>query len=229
MISVIIPTLNEAAHLPLLLDYLQHVPHQKLITEIIVSDGNSTDGTAGIATGFHVHSLCVEKAGRSHQMNEAAKIAQGKILYFLHADSFPPKDFAQAIVTQVENGYPAGCFRLKFDYPHWFLRFNAWFTRFNITWFRFGDQSLFITRALFFSIGQFRKDHCILEDQEIIQRINSTSRFVVIPKYIITSARKYRQVGVYKLQGIYLYLYTLYRVGVHQSVLLKKYHQLIHD
>lgn len=42
----------------------------------------------------------------------------------------------------------SGCFRLPFDYEHWFLKTNCWFTRFDVNEVRFGDQSLFITKKV---------------------------------------------------------------------------------
>lgn len=227
MISIIIPTLNEASHLPALLHYLKRVPFNQFITEIIVSDGNSTDNTMQVAEDFGIRSLKVNTSSRALQMNAAARIARGQILYFLHVDSFPPKDFANEIIRHVENGCSSGCFRMQFDHHHWFLKLNAWFTRFNIDLFRFGDQSLFISRDMFFSIGQFREDHLLLEDQEIINRIRKAGHFQVIPRYITTSARKYLHIGIYKLQAIYFYLNTLYQFGIDQPRLEKKYRQLI--
>lgn len=227
MISIIIPTLNEAKNLPYLLMYLRRVPFIENISEIIVSDGNSSDNTVEVAESFGVTIVRNAKSGRAHQMNAGANAASGDILYFLHADSLPPRDFANEIRNHFEDGYFGGCFRLQFDHQHWFLRMNAWFTRFSPTWFRFGDQSLFISRNLFKSIGGFREDHILLEDQEIIKRIKAAGKFVVIPRYITTSARKYLDNGIYRLQWIYYYIFALYSFGVSQALLNKTYRQLI--
>ena len=47
-------------------------------------------------------------------MNLGAKFAKGHILYFLHADSFPPKNFDKLIVNEVKKSNEAGCFIMKF-------------------------------------------------------------------------------------------------------------------
>jgi rSAM/selenodomain-associated transferase 2 len=207
--------------------YLKRVPYIELISEIIVSDGNSNDDTVEMAESFGVKVIRNTQRGRAHQMNVAAKEASGDILYFLHADSLPPKDFANEIVHYYQLGHRSGCFRLQFDHAHWFLTLNAWFTRFNMNVFRFGDQSLFMEKELFNSIGGFREDHILLEDQEIISRSQSSGNFTVIPRYITTSARKYINNGVIRLQCIYFYIYTLYRFGVSQTQLVREYHKLI--
>jgi rSAM/selenodomain-associated transferase 2 len=228
MISVIIPTLNEAESLPKLLRYLKDISSAALISEVIVSDGNSSDETIEIATSYGALVVSNEIAGRARQMNAAAKIARGKILYFLHADSIPPKHFAEQIVKTCTTSASGGCFRLRFDFPHWFLRLNAWFTRFNWNAIRFGDQSLFVLQTVFSEIGGFREDHLVLEDQEIICRIKTKGKFVVVPMYITTSARKYRKNGIYRLQFAFYYIYFLYRLGVAQPLLVHHYKRLIH-
>ena len=81
-------------------------------------------------------------------MNAGAKAATGSILYFLHADSFPPKNFDQHIINEVEKGNSAGCFRLKFDSNHWWLRLASWLTQFRWRACRGGDQSQFITKKI---------------------------------------------------------------------------------
>ncbi len=227
MISVIIPTLNDARSLPPLLIYLKRLPFFERISEIIVSDGNSEDDTVRIAESFEVKVIHNAKSGRALQMNAGARAATGSVLYFLHADSLPPRDFVNEIENYYHQGYVGGCFRLQFDHQHWFLRLNAWFTRFNVNLFRFGGQSLFVTRQLFELIGGFREDHVVLEDREIIGRIKAAGKFVVVPRYITTSARKYLDNGIYRLQGVYYYMFALYTFGVSQGIMQKAYQHLM--
>jgi rSAM/selenodomain-associated transferase 2 len=194
--------------------------------EIIVSDGGSSDNTVALAEEFKVRVIKGLK-GRAKQMNAAARHAQGEILYFLHADSRTPSDFIGKIVQANARGYQAGCFRLRFDWNHWFLKLNAWFTRFDINAVRFGDQSLFITKKLFDQIGGFREDYTIMEDQEIVNRITRNESFTVLSDFIITSARKYRINGAYRMQIIFFYIYFAYAFGASQETLQKIYCRLI--
>jgi hypothetical protein len=160
-------------------------------------------------------------------MNYGASLASAPVLYFLHADSYPPPGFWQDITKAVGQGFNSGCYQLAFDDPHPFLRFNAWFTRFDINAIRFGDQSLFVSKEVFLQAGGFREDLIVMEDQEIIGRIRKVARFKVLPGKVTTSARKYRENGYYKLQGIFFLIYFLYQLGVPQEKLVKLYKRLI--
>jgi rSAM/selenodomain-associated transferase 2 len=225
-ISIIIPTYNESEYLSKLLNFLHSDSDSKAITEIIISDGRSTDDTLDIARRFKT-TVVSTSLGRAMQLNAGAKNSSGDILYFLHADSIPPPTFVRQILKAHSRGYRAGCFRLRFDWDHWFLKANAWFTRFNISAFHFGDQSLFVTKKLFDRIGGFREDHVIMEDQEIICRILKHSKFKVIPDYVTTSARKYRKNGPYRMQGIFYYIYMAHVFGASQKALEGLYQRLI--
>ena len=162
-------------------------------------------------------------------MNAGAAIAKGEIFFFLHADTIPPTSCFQDIVAVYSQGYLAGSYRLSFDYDHWFLRFNCWFTKFNFTPFRFGDQGLFIDKKLFRKIRGFNSELIILEDQEIVWRIHQFTKFKIFEKSVITSARKYLFIGIFRLQVIFLVIYFLYLIGVDQDHLVRLYTRMIHD
>jgi rSAM/selenodomain-associated transferase 2 len=227
MISVVIPAFNEAASLPVLIDAIR----QRAIgyvSEIIVCDGNSTDETVEVARRAGVSVEVSPERGRARQMNAGAAKAKGDVLYFLHADTLPPQGFDTDIIAALQGeATQGGCFRLKFDHDHWFLRLNAWFTRFNIDAIRFGDQSLFVRSRTFWDIGGFREDYIVMEDQEIISRIKSKGKFQVLRKRVTTSARKYHANGIFRLQFIYFYIYALYRLGYPQSELVTRYRELV--
>jgi len=53
--------------------------------------------------------------GRAKQMNFGASQSNGEILYFVNADAIPPKGYGEAILQATQEGFPIGCFRLKFD------------------------------------------------------------------------------------------------------------------
>lgn len=198
-ISVIIPVLNEEAHLGQLISFLRENSTIGNILEILVVDGGSTDLTVSHAENYRVIVLHSKK-GRAKQMNLGAKQAKGDILYFLHADTFPPKNFDSFIVNAISKEKAAGCFQMKFDSKNWLLRFFAWFTRYNHKICRGGDQSLFISRELFNRTQGFNEDYMIFEDNEFIGRLYKRTNFIILPNHVKTSARKYRKAGVVRLQ-----------------------------
>ncbi len=226
MISVIIPAYNEEAHIKITIQRLWDNDKQNLILEIIVCDGGSVDNTIAIAQSVGVAVIQSPK-GRAKQMNAGASIAQCAILYFFHADSIPPQRFTTHILDAYKAGATSGCFRLAFDYDHWFLKTNVWFTRFNVNAVRFGDQSLFVTKNVFQMAGGFREDLLMMEDQEIIHRIKKHGKFKVMNYYVITSARKYLDNGILRMQGIFYRIWAMYYLGYSQQEMLKVHRRLI--
>ncbi len=220
-ISIVIPILNEAETISKLLQHLTTHSSKENIADIIIVDGGSLDGSQDIVKSFtfsdHTYgsnetnplSIRLEhsKKGRARQMNVGAKASSGNILYFLHADSFPPKHFDQLIIDEIEKGNHAGCFKMKFDDDHWWLRLAGWLTQFRWRACRGGDQSQFITKSLFESLGKFNESFIIYEDNDLINKLYAIDKFVVIQEWLTTSARRYENNGIWKLQ---YHFWTIY-------------------
>lgn len=227
MISVIIPTFNEERDIKATVRRLLKADESKLIKEIIIADGGSTDNTVNEAVAEGVNVLMSPKKGRAAQMNFGASVASGKVLYFLHADTIPPSSFTKDIKEATNHGFDAGCYRLSFDHNHWFLKANCWFTRFDVDAIRFGDQSLFVTKDKFEKSGGFCEKHIVMEDQEFITRLKKICRFIIIKKPVLTSARKYLENGIYKTQGIFFIIFFMYKLGYSQEKLVHTYRKMI--
>ncbi|SDX16631.1 TIGR04283 family arsenosugar biosynthesis glycosyltransferase [Flavobacterium degerlachei] len=226
-ISIIIPIYNEVETIDTLLWHIEKNASQSITIEIIVVDGGSTDNSQKkVAEHKNVIQISAEK-GRAKQLNAGAKIATGEVLYFLHCDSFPPKDFDFLIMDQIQKGNKAGCFRMKFDYQHPVLAVSQWFTRINHLSCRGGDQSLFVTKALFNEITGFNENYIIYEDNEIISRLYNIKQFVVIPKNLITSARRYRENGVWRLQYHFAVIHLKRSLGHSAESMLDYYKKTI--
>ncbi|WP_273568160.1 TIGR04283 family arsenosugar biosynthesis glycosyltransferase [Maribacter halichondriae] len=198
-ISIIIPVLNEENDIAKVLTFLKDQSGTGSIKEILVVDGGSSDTTVAIARRMGADVIEATK-GRAKQMNLGANAAQGEILYFLHVDTLPAKDFDELICNAVQNGHEAGCFRMKFDSKSKFLAFFAWFTKLNFKVCRGGDQSLFITKRLFKKTGGFNESYIIYEDNEFTDRLYDYANFKILPRHVITSARRYKEKGEIKLQ-----------------------------
>lgn len=226
MISIIIPTYNEESSLPELISYLLSTcPKEKI--EIIISDGGSTDNTVECSSGEGVIVLRSPKKGRATQMNYGASVAKGEVLYFLHADSYPPKTLIADIEDSIGQGNDAGCYKLAFDDPHPVLKFYSWFTKFDIDYFRFGDQSLFIKKEIFKKLSGFDEHLIVMEDQVFVRRVKFVAKFEILNDKVVTSARKYRQVGMIKLQLIFSAILILFYLGVPQKKLQLFYRRMI--
>lgn len=227
MISLIIPAYNEEESIAATIEAIKKRDAENLISEIIVSDGQSSDHTVEIATKAGAKVVISPKKGRSAQMNYGASLATSRILYFLHADSIPPENFTNYISRACEKGYTSGCFQLDFDHEHWFLKANCWFTRFDVNAIRFGDQSLFVRKDVFEKSGGFDEHLLMMEDQEIIHRIRKFGPFTVMKAAVTTSARKYLENGIYRMQFIFFRIWLMYYLGFSQEHLLKLHKKLI--
>ena len=228
MISIIIPVLNEAENITSVLEHLSKNSSTANISEIILVDGGSKDDTKDLIAGFaenspHTIQLITSDKGRAKQMNNGAKKARGKLFYFLHADSFPPKDFDKLIIAEVAKGNPAGCFKMRFDSTHWWLRLASWLTKFSWRACRGGDQSQFITRELFEEIGGYDESYIIYEDNILINELYARKKFVVIQQWIHSSARLYRERGIWTLQYHFWAIYVKRWLGADADQLYAYY------
>ncbi|MBT7851136.1 MAG: TIGR04283 family arsenosugar biosynthesis glycosyltransferase [Flavobacteriaceae bacterium] len=203
-ISIIIPVLNEAENIEALLTYLDLHSSSELLLDILVVDGGSTDGSQKIVSELSkTHPKIVgikSPKGRAKQMNLGASQSKGSVLYFLHADSIPPKNFDQYILDAVHNGSKAGCFKMKFDSNHWWLQLAGWFTQFNWKSCRGGDQSLFVEKTVFDDLGGFNEEFVIYEDNDLIYKLYKHYKFEVLPYWLTTSSRRYFSNGIWSLQ-----------------------------
>jgi len=227
MISIVIPALNEAENITELLQHLVENSTASNITDITVVDGGSIDDTRNLVRNFisegYTITLQPSEKGRAKQMNIGAKNSHGDILYFLHADSFPPKDFDSLIISEVKKDNLAGCFRMQFDNNHWWLRLASYLTKFSWRASRGGDQSQFITRALFNDIGGFDETYVIYEDNILINALYERKQFVVINKKLRSSARLYEERGIWNLQYHFWTIYVKRWFGADANEIYRYY------
>jgi rSAM/selenodomain-associated transferase 2 len=226
MISIIIPTLNEEKNIERLVPYLQNSCLDKEI-EIIIADYGSTDKTRELSVSFGSKVIVSSCKGRSVQMNSGAMAAKYDILYFVHADSIPPKTFFTDIVCAVKEGYEMGRYRTKFDSKKWLLKLNAFFTRFD--WFVCygGDQTLYITKSLFAKINGYDERLLIMEEFDLVKKAREFSRYKIFKEATIVSIRKYHSNSWWSVQNANYKIVRLYKQGVPQQELVKKYNELL--
>lgn len=218
-LSVVVPVLDEAAHLPALLETL--AAQRDIDLEVIVADGGSRDTSRQIATA-HGASVVTATRGRGAQMNAGADAARAPWLLFLHADSLPLacNQLGRAVATLKATGNPrvAGHFALRFtrSRPGHALLYrymeakSATGRRYTIN----GDQGLLICRAWFQALGGFDTRLGYLEDQRMAMRIREQGRWLLLPGQLATSARRFEVEGPRKRYWLMALIMAAYAINL---------------
>jgi rSAM/selenodomain-associated transferase 2 len=226
-ISIIIPTLNEEATIAGLIDYLNACP-EIVECEILVADAGSTDKTQEIAHLKNIRIINCSIQCRATQMNEAAKKASGEVLYFVHADTIPPKNFVSDIRMAIARGHALGGYRFRFNPNKGMLRFNSYMTRFNLLSFRGGDQTLFITRSAWDILRGYDEKFVVMEEYDLLQRASSKGfLFYLMPSEVLVSDRKYHNNGWLRVNFANLVAMTLFRFHTSPLRIKKIYSSLL--
>ncbi len=218
-ISIIIPTLNEAATLAEVIEAARQTGN----AEIIVVDGGSNDETLAIAAKADV---CLSsERGRAQQQNAGAKIAKGNILLFLHADCLLKENCCDAIRSAMQNkDCIGGCFQQQIDAKGLRYRLlekgNA--MRVHCCKWAYGDQGIFVKRDTFEQVGGF-PDIQLMEDLYLMKRLKKEGTFSLLNARIIISARRWQQKGVVRQTLRNWAFVTLAHIGVSPNWLAKYY------
>lgn len=225
-LSVIIPTYNEEEAIASLVSHLLSNPGG-VVEEVLVIDGGSTDQTVAVAqrAGAQVH-LAPWK-GRADQMNYGARLARGEVLYFVHADTQPPSGYVADIQASLRMGYSIGGFRSRFDAVHPLLTLNSYFSRFDCLTCRGGDQTLFVTRALFDQLKGYDNYYVVMEDFDFIRRARCQLPFRVMPREAQVSARKYQENSYGRVTIANFTVFTMFRLGFSPRLLLRTYQRMV--
>ena len=221
IISIIIPTLNEAGGIAAVLARLQSL---RPGAEIVVTDGGSEDGTADLARPLADRVLEAPR-GRARQMNAGAAAAQGDVLLFLHADTVLPEDAPIAIRTALEvSGRQWGRFDATIAGGDALLAvvslmMNA---RSRMSGIATGDQAMFVTREAFETVGGF-PDIPLLEDVALSKRLKRLSPPACLRQRVVTSARRWERDGVLRTIVLMWRLRFAYAMGVDPVRLARRY------
>jgi rSAM/selenodomain-associated transferase 2 len=215
-LSVIVPALDEAARIGAC---LRSIRAQGGGVEVLVADGGSTDGTAAIAA--RQARVVTGARGRGAQMNAGARRSTGDVLLFLHADTvLHPGALAALRDALADARVVGGTFTLRFDHPHPLLRFYGWCTR--LPWLRYGDQGIFVRRAVFEWLGGFR-ELPLLEDVDLLKRLRRAGRVAVVDRPVTTSARRFLERGIVRQQLLNGAILAAHAAGVSPERLARWY------
>jgi rSAM/selenodomain-associated transferase 2 len=218
-VTVVIPTLNEAARIGAAVDSAFAAG----AAEVIVADGGSSDATARIARERGARVVAGEPM-RSRQLNRGAAAAVSDALIFLHADTALPPGACAAVVNTLTSGAVFGGFRLRFAEGSSRLRVVAALVnlRTRITRCPWGDQAQFVSRSAFLASGGFLEIP-IMEDYELAIRMKRRGRAVVLPQKVTTSGRRFLERGVLRTAFTNWRIIVAWRLGADAERLARIY------
>jgi len=199
-ISIIIPTINEANNLPLLLSDLSSIQKEG---EIIIVDCGSEDKTIDIAYIYGAKVYISKERNRGLQLDIGAKNSKGEWLIFLHADTRLTHDWFRKINSLTkENKNNIYYFKFKINHKKLIYRVLEILVNFRSKYFKkpYGDQGLIIHRATYFKNNGFRKIP-LMEDIDFLRRLNNKQDLKQLNIPIFISSRKWERTNIF-LQAI---------------------------
>lgn len=223
MLSIIIPTFDEAASINQLLAAVAKISEP---VEVIVVDGGSDDETAQIVRCHGVRLINSER-GRGAQMHAGARASRGEALWFLHADTQPAPESAQHIAEALRDPHVVGGnFNVSFDSTRFAARFLTWLYRqLRRLGLCYGDSAIFVRRETYLRAGGF-KPFPIFEDLDLVQRLRKHGQVVELPTGVITSSRRFEGRSFFMTFARWTFLQMLYWAGVDPRTLGKLYVQI---
>lgn len=221
-LSVIIPTLNEAATIPDTLSPLQAMRGRGV--EVLLVDGGSSDGTPDLARPW-VDRILVSKPGRARQMNCGARLAVADTLWFLHADTRVPESADELLGNALGSSGQWGYFAIRLSSDERVYRVIEWFMNQRVRWTSSvtGDHGLFVRRALFLEVAGY-PDIALMEDIALSQRLRRYGPPRRASARLVTSSRKWEREGVLRTIGRMWLIRAAYRAGVCPQRLARWYY-----
>ena len=212
-ISIVIPARNDAAALDRTLDHLATLTPEP--AEVIVAASGACDETEHAVAG-RAELLWPDGSTRARLMNTGAAAARGDVLFFLHADSFPPRN-ALTLISDVcaEPRAVGGAFEHLFAEPVWSLRAITWINRirYRLTRNYYGDQGIFVRADHFWAVGGY-PDVALMEDLMLSQRLRRRGRYALITTPLVTSGRRFLARGPWRTFSFIVWLLFLHTLRV---------------
>jgi len=199
-ISIIIPTINEANNLPLLLSDLSSIQKDG---EIIIVDCGSEDKTIDIANIYGAKVFISKERNRGLQLDIGAKNSKGEWLIFLHADTRLTHDWFKKINSFLKgNKNIIYYFEFKINHKKIIYRVLEILVNIRSKFFKqpYGDQGLIIHRTIYFKNNGFRNIP-LMEDVDFLMRLNQKIDLKQLNFPIFISSRKWERTNIF-LQAI---------------------------
>ena len=223
-LTVVIPALEEASTLPLLLADLGRWPKT---LRVIVVDGGSSDATTAAAQRAGAEVLRCSVRGRGQQLRLGTQHVKAGWILVLHADSRLIPRWPEAVLAVMRNPETAGhasYFDFRVDDRNLMLRLLETAVALRSRWLQrpYGDQGLLIEQNLLQRVGGYGP-MALMEDLDLVERLSGLGRLKRIGVPLITSGRRWRQRSVLQLAWRNARLRQRWRGGDDPDALLRAY------
>ncbi len=198
-LSIVIPSLNEADNLPLLLADLRLWTDS---LEICICDGGSSDLTIFTAELAGANSIHSPEPNRGCQLHYGACETKGDWLLFLHADCRMPKYWHKVIKDKINKAssrnivwhfdFKVQSKKIEFRLMEYLVAIRSYILKRP-----YGDQGLLINRNLYQSIGGYKSLY-VMEDLDFIERITKKYRVKSLGLPLYSNDRRWRRINVFK-------------------------------
>ena len=195
-ISIIIPTINEANNLPLLLSDLSIIQKEG---EILIVDCGSEDKTIDVANIYGAKVYKSKERNRGLQLDMGAKNSKGEWLIFLHADTRLTNDWFIKIksVFKEDKNFIYN-FKFKINNKKKIYRVLEILVNFRSRYLKqpYGDQGLIIHKSIYFENNGFKKIP-LMEDVDFFRRLKNKEDLKQLNLPIFTSSRKWERTNIF--------------------------------
>ena len=226
-VTILIPALNEAKALPVLVETVAELDPQP--KEVLLVDGGSSDETVAIAreAGWRVIEA---PRGRALQINRGVEEARGDLVCVLHADTIPPAVMVRVIEdTLNDQSIALASFTPVIRGPdrvRWVTTIHNWAK----TWYAplitrphlfargvrllFGDHAMFFRKADFLRVGGCTPGDAVMEEADLCVKLARLGKVKMVRERVYTSDRRIAAWGPLKANWIYFKVGMLWAFGM---------------
>ena len=203
LVSVVIPAKNEQKYIINVFNGLKKQTYKNF--EIIVVDGGSSDDTVKIAQRYS-KVIIDRRKGIGTARNTGSKIAKGKIIVFIDADTKPSTKLIESYVKMLKNNVIAATgpilplektnLRTKIGFKFVsivFVKFAMKLNRPSII-----GSNFAVRKDVFEKINGFNEQLMTYEDWDLSKRLKHFGKIIFVDDAIVyTSIRRVRKWGMY--------------------------------
>jgi glycosyltransferase involved in cell wall biosynthesis len=232
-VSILLSCLNEMRHgyLPkILLNLEQQLGEKEIIAVVSPSDDHTLTFLEQQPT---VRVITTELSNRAQRFDLGLNASVGEIILLHHSATLLPQNLAlQQIIQTLDrnsghSGKVWGGFHHSFDDQHWLLDFTSWYSnqvRGKQKGILYFDHCIFGWREALIKVGGIGDRH-IFADTFLSEKLRELSYPLFCDGMVVTSARRFRQRGIYGQALLNQVLKLFYHLGVDDRKLNRIYEQ----